>query len=149
MNTCIPRARIVTPTNFIRGRRASVPAVAKVLDIREKTPIGAIHITKETIFITIALSPLATFSTSSDSPLVAAMLIPVNRAKTIIGSISPFARAITGFLGTIFRIISTTPRLSPTLGVMDTTLERSKPTPGLNIFPSIRARVTAIPVVAM
>ena len=91
---------------FNIGKNAENPTVAKVLAIRQNTPIGASFITVFVISIITSLNWPKKFATKSVLCPNFANITPTNNANTIIGSMSPFAMALIGFLGIIFNKVS-------------------------------------------
>ena len=88
------------------GTKASKPMPAKVLAIRQNTPTGATFITAVVISIIMSLNWLKKLATVETLLPMDASRIPVNRANTMTGSISPFASELNIFLGMIFSSVS-------------------------------------------
>ena len=120
---------------------------AKVLAIRQNTPTGATFITAVVISIIMSLNWLKKLATVETLLPMDASRIPVNRANTMTGSISPFASELNIFLGMIFSsvsaklmvVVSTAAEVSDTVSCI--------PKPGLIREATESARHTASAVV--
>ena len=134
---------------FASGRNAENPMVAKVREIRQKTPIGARLMTIIVISIMISLNWLKKFATVSARSPSFARMTPMISAKTMTCSISPLARALNGLSGRMLSRVS-----EKEVACMVSTVEplvwillMSSPMPGLMMLPMVIATVTARAVV--
>ena len=132
---------------FNIGTKALNPIFANVRAIRQKTPIGATLITTIVISIIMSLNWLKKLATVDVLEPSFANMIPTNKAKTIIGSISAVAKDSIGFFGIIFKRISVSGLLSERETSEVEMLSTLTPSPGLMREATLSATVTAIAVV--
>ena len=90
---------------FINSKIDDNPWVAKVFEIKQKIPIGAITITKERIFIITLLNSKKNFFIIEVS-FMTDRALPIRMAKNITCNISPLTSDSNGLLGIIFSNIS-------------------------------------------
>ncbi len=118
------------------GTIALKPSSLNVRPIKQKTPIGATFMIIMVISIMMSLHCVQKFMTSCAFSFNLAKMTPTNKANTIICSISPLAKAATGLVGMIFKIVSTID-ISVLVDELDTVVDTfstaliSKPIPGL------------------
>ena len=149
MRHWIARASSTPIIYFPRGRNALKPILANVLEIRQNTPIGARLMTIMVISIMISLNwPKKLLTVSARSPSLA-NITPMISAKTMICSMLPLARELTGLSGMMFSRVSVSDVASicATSAAFVLIALISSPTPGSIIFPTVRATVMARAVV--
>ena len=134
---------------FARGRKALKPMVAKVLAMRQNTPMGARRMTIMVISIIMSLNWLINPATVSARSPSFARITPMIRAKTMTWSISPFARDLNGLSGMMFNRVSGREAASmfSTEEALVWMVLISRPMPGFKRFPTVSATATARAVV--
>jgi len=129
--------------------KTSKPISANVLEIKQKTPIGANFITAIVISIIISLNWLKKFLTISTRSDIFARITPKISANKIICNIVPFASDSKIFVGIIFNNVSVTLVACVDSVTFEVILiaDISKPIPGLITLAIHKATTTASAVV--
>ncbi len=140
-------ANITQIMNLNSGIRASIPRVANVVAIRQKTPIGASFMTINVIFIITLLNCVKKFRTALVSSLSIDSILPTINEKIIVGIISPLASELIGLEGIMFKRLSVKVTLAVMFDVY-TDPAMFNPFPGCNTVLINTPRHTAINVVA-
>ena len=96
------------PIYLKRGINPLIPKLANVLAIKQNTPIGANFITMRVISIMTLFPCVKNSSIKSSSSLNFATIIPTSNPKMITGNMSPFANALNGLSGIMFKIVVVT-----------------------------------------